>query len=995
MTSSSVRKLAAIMFTDMVGYTALMQEDEALARLKRERHRNVLQTAHQQCNGEIIQYYGDGTLSIFESAVCAVECAIEIQRKLSETPQVPLRIGIHVGEVVQEEDGIYGDGVNVASRVESFSVPGAVLVTDSVFQQIQNQRHLTTTSLGHFLFKNVRRPVEIFALTNNGLVIPSRNELQGKGQSYDTARNNLPHQLTSFIGRSEEIREICELFQLSRLITLTGPGGTGKTRLALKVAETLFSQFRHGLYWVPLASVSEVSSVGLAIAKALDLLQDPSKNMLQQLIEFLEQKETLLILDNFEQIVDAAPVVRQILAQCESVKILVTSRIVLQLQGEQEFPVQPFRVPAMNGNQTPEYLLQYPSVDLFYQRARAVNPDFKLNDQNLATIASICQRLDGLPLAIELAAARIKIFSPDALLKRLDHHLDLLKAEGTDRPERHQTLRQAIKWSYELLPLAEKILFHRLSIFSGGCDLEAIESICADSHSNQYEIVDLVLSLVNKSLLNRKENEQGEMRFYMLETIRAFSFESLTSYENPVAIQKAHAVYFVSKAEKAQPFLTGPEQAYWFASLESDLDNFREAVHWAIKNQEFELAFRIGIALWRLWVSRGMLHEGVNMAQRLLDCQLSHEFGRLKVKIVEGLIATYFYTGDYPLTLPLCRENLAFWKATGDEKEIAINMNHLGFGLINCGFIQEGIRVTRQALEIHKILKDIRGQAVSLNNLGWAYLNKGIPQEACIALEQSLHLRTSIKDERGIGFALINLARAKSILGHYREALALFDQGLSMLKENKEKVVSLWGIVNQTLLHYEMGNIDKLVKMLQDTSESISVTNLIYILKGWTNFFKGLLAEYNHSFQEAHHWLQQGTNIFEERQMFHYASKGWYYRSIVASDAGFPDEAWMHLSTSLEINNRFDFHLGLAENFEFAGVLFARAGELEKAGLLLSKARNLRLELEAPTPPVMEPYVLNVRNLIETGLPEEKLVNTTEVGIQMSVNEALKLFMQR
>ena len=991
MSKSSVRKLAVIMFTDIVGYTALMQEDEALAQVKRIRHKDVLHSAHKQYRGKILQYFGDGTLSIFESVVHAVECAIEIQLQLSKAPEVPLRIGIHLGDIVQEEDGVYGDGVNVASRVESFSVPGAVLITDTVFEQIQNQTHLQTTSLGKFHFKNVKRQVVIYALTNKGIVVPARDELEGKGHSIDATKQYLPQQLTSFIGRSEEIKETRELILQSRLVTLSGPGGTGKTRLALKVAESLAEQFVDGLYWVPLAAVSDVSSVGLTIAKALDLIQDPSKNMLDQLIDFLRQKETLLLLDNFEQIIEAAPVISQILTNCPGVKVLVTSRIVLHLQGEYEYPVNPLQVPVMNGNRTVGHLLKNPSVDLFCQRAKAVKPDFKLNDGNAPAIVNICHRLDGLPLAIELAAARIKIFSPDALLKRLDHQLDLLKTDSPDRPERHQTLRQAIKWSYELLPPPERDLFHRLSVFPGGCDLEAIESVCSGGNTGQYEVVDLVLALVNKSLLNRKEDDHGETRFYMLETIRAFAYEALEIHENPDVVQKAHALYFVSKAETAMPYLTGADQAHWFSSLEADLDNFREVINWTVKNQEFDLALRLGAALYRLWFCCNMVTEGVHLAQRLLEWQTPEQFSRLKAKITEGLIVTYFYGGGCVERFRPFKKKPTFWRNTRDEEEIANGLNHLGFAFMNIGLTQEGINYTNEALEMHKVRGDYRGQAVSYNNLGWAYLNAGVPRKAVPVLQQSLDLRKQVRDERGVGFAMVNLAMAKSVLGEYQEALTLFEKGIFIIKRNKDKVVILWGILHLAHLHYEQGNLNQLKKLwLEDEEVTLFKTNK-FILLGWDNFFKGLLAGDDGLMDEADDWIRYGIEIFQDKQMVHYANKGWYYRSKVAFDAGKYDLAWTYLKSSLEINVRHGILLGQAENLEFAGVLFATTGEQEKAALLLSKAGCMRLELGAPTPPVMKSYIQITEKILEEQLSPEELATFKEKGSVMNQDQAIHL----
>lgn len=989
MPSKQARTLAAIMFTDMVGYTALMQKDEILARRKRDRHRSVLKELHEKYDGQIIQYFGDGTLSIFDSSVDAVQCAIEIQQELQEPIEVPLRIGVHSGDIVVEADNILGDAVNLASRIESFSVPGAVLISDVVYGQIKNQPQFQLQSLGKFQLKNVDRPFEIFALANEGLIAPDPAELAGKGRRLDATKHNLPQQPTSFIGREQEIEEIGTLIQKKRLVTLTGPGGTGKTRLALKVAESLIEDFKDGLFWIPLAATSKPDSVSLAMIKALDLIQIPSKSGLDLLIEFLREKEILLILDNFEQVLEAASIVQALLQSCSSLKILVTSRIVLHLQMEQEYPLRPLPTPILNGNNQVERLMGFPSMNLFYQRAKAVKPKFDVNERNALAVADICRRLDGLPLALELAAARIKIFSPRALLSRLDRHLDLLKTENPDRPERHHTLRQTISWSYQLLPEKERRLFNRLAVFSGGCYLEAVESVCGQNGLDSFEIVDQVFALGNKSLISREEDSEGEIRFYLLETIRAFALEKLSEQEDLESLREAHARYFVARSEEAHPHLTGSDQARWLSLLEEDLNNFREAFNWTIKKGRYDLAFRLGIVLWRLWTARGMFKEGVSNAQRLLDCEVDENLKPFRAKIVTALVSTYFHMGDFATALSLCQENVLYWRQMGDQREIAKNLNHLGFALVRLSQTEVGVRYTNEALDMYRKLHDLRGQAVSYNNFGFGYMDAGEPKKAALNFEQSRKLRRQIQDERGVGIALINLSRAQTKLGLFIEAESNFIKGLDLLK--KDEAIYLWGLAHFGIMYYQKNEIEKCAQLLQDHKNRISNLDAIIWVQGFFKILEGFVAEYHGRYEKTRRLMQEVVQCFLEGESPIIMATGWYYRSKMAYNFGNWNAARDYMRSGLEINYKYNILLGCAENLELAGMICASTNELEKAALLLSHSRQMRSELETPVPPVLEADVADAWKRLRERLAPEKLEELIQKGKRMSREEIVGL----
>lgn len=524
-----MRKLAAIMFTDIAGYTAAMEADEAEAGRLRERRRRVLQATHLEHGGDILQYSGDGSLSIFDSAVAAVRCAVDIQKALQQAPIVPLRIGIHVGEFAKDEEGIYGHSVNIAARLESLALAGSVFISERVHEDIRNQSDLNTVCLGDFSLKNVENPVSVFAVSGEKLVVPNDDYLLEKGKVEEKQRLHLPPELTSFIGRQEEQETLSQLLMEKRLITLTGPGGIGKSRLVAKVATRVAAHFPDGIYFVALAPISDPGLVPDTIARTLGITVNPQKPTIESLKEHLKRKQLLLILDNFEQITPAAWMVSNLLADCSRIKVFVTSRIPLNIQGEQEFAVSPLQTPEGVRSTNDIVIDQYPSIELFLDRARSVKPSFRLQAGNLEEVASICAGLDGLPLAIELAAARIKLLPPKAILSRLSQRLDLLKGGAADKPPRHQTLRQSIAWSYDLLSAEEQSFFQTLSIFVGGADLEAIEAVYERPASSMEDPFDLLASLINHSLIRTAETEAGDSRFYMLETIPQNRFPSTSA----------------------------------------------------------------------------------------------------------------------------------------------------------------------------------------------------------------------------------------------------------------------------------------------------------------------------------------------------------------------------------------------------------------------------------------------------------------------------------
>jgi hypothetical protein len=389
--------------------------------------------------------------------------AIEIQKELRQPPDVPVRIGLHVGNVIVEPTGLIGDAVNIASRIESFGVPGGVLVSDSVHDQVRNQPQLAFVNLGKFKLKNVGRPFDIFAVSAGGLAVPAADLLLGKGERFASLPSNLPDPGTPLLGRDADLTALIGLLEQHRVVTVTGPGGIGKTRTAIEVCHRLASRFLDGIAFVSLAAVTDASDFMPALANTLGVKEAEGRSQAEGIVALIGDKRALLLLDNLEQVVSAAPEIAVLVSGCPELRILTTSRTLLRIDAERGYALSPLALPQQATAEGPESLMAYPGIALFVERAKGARSSFELTAESAPAVVAMCRRLDGLPLAIELAAARIRLLSPEALLQRLDHALDVLTTGQRDRPDRQQTLRATIDWSHSLLTASEKRLFRRMS----------------------------------------------------------------------------------------------------------------------------------------------------------------------------------------------------------------------------------------------------------------------------------------------------------------------------------------------------------------------------------------------------------------------------------------------------------------------------------------------------------------------------------------------------
>src|SRR5215218_4985898 len=519
------------LFTDVEGSTFLWERNLKAMSEALVRHDEILRTAIEAYEGHVFKTVGDAFYAAFPRAPKALSAALDAQRALhhaewEETGPLRVRMALHTGAAEERDGDYFGPSLNRVARLLSAGHGGQVLLSLATHELVRDELPEETglRDLGERRLKDLSRPERVFQITSSSL--PSEFPPL---RTLDSRRNNLPTQPTPLVGREREVAQVCERLRSPavRLLTLTGPGGTGKTRLGLQAAAELIDEFEGGTFFVPLAPITNPALVAPTIARVLGLTETGDQTLEELLRDYLRDRQTLLLVDNFEQVLGAAPLVTELLSAAPNLKVLTTSRILLRLYGEYEFAVPPLEVPDPGRRQSLEQVTQYEAVRLFIERARAAKADFAVTSDNAPEVAEICVRLDGLPLAIELAAARIKLLSPRAILDRLGDRLKLLTGGARNLPERQRTLRGAIEWSYDLLDAAERTLFTRAAVFSGGFTLEAMETVCDAGEELPLDIFEGASSLLDKSLLRQEEGTEDEPRFVMLETIHEYARERL------------------------------------------------------------------------------------------------------------------------------------------------------------------------------------------------------------------------------------------------------------------------------------------------------------------------------------------------------------------------------------------------------------------------------------------------------------------------------------
>jgi len=752
------------LFTDIEGSTRLLQaHPEAWPRVL-ARHNEVLRGAFTAHDGREVGTEGDSFFVGFPTASGAVAAAVAAQRALATEPwpdgiEVAVRMGLHTGEASFSADSYAGLNVHRASRIASAGHGGQVLLSDATRALLENElpAGVELRDLGEHRLRDLDQPEHLWQLVISGL----RSDFPPI-RSQDVA-NNLPKRLTTFLGREREIGEVSALLRASRLLTLTGPGGTGKTRLSLEVAKREMDRYPDGVFFVELAPISDAELVAPTVAQTLGLPDRGGRTAIERLVDHIGEKRMLLVLDNFEQVVDAGGAVSALLRACPNLTVLVSSRAVLHLDGEQEYAVPPLGVPDPARLPPLAQLSQYEAVALFIERARAVKPDFAITNDNAPAVAEICVRLDGLPLAIELAAARIRILTPRAMLGRLEHRLGLLAGGSRDLPERQQTLRGAIAWSHDMLDEADRSLFACLSVFVGGAGLDAVERVC--SGLVQGDLLDALASLVDKSLVRQSEGTDGQPRFAMLETIREFAVEQAVARGRWDELRERHAELLTAMAEEAQRHVMARDKRLWLDRLAEDHDNLRAAFGWAVERGDAATALRMSAALWRFWQMRGHLAEGLERVEQALAMPAAPDHPQARADALSAAAGLAYWLADQERARQLYALEIEAREALGDRRGLAEAHYGMSFTWSINDLLTEEAAATaelhvNQALAIFREIDDPTG----IGRCEWALANVlwGSRKPAA-AHEHALHALAvfeSIDDSFMVGWASYTLGLA-------------------------------------------------------------------------------------------------------------------------------------------------------------------------------------------------------------------------------------------
>jgi predicted ATPase/serine/threonine protein kinase len=614
-------------------------------------------------------------------------------------------------------------------------------------------------------------------------------------QQVEARPANLPVPRTGFVGREKEVAGVKELLlrQDVRLLTITGPGGIGKTRLAVEVANGLVESFPGGTHFVPLSSLNDPGLIASVIVQALGIREAGAQSPLEILKKNLQDSSRapmLLLMDNFEHLVQAAPTVAELLATGPNLKIMVTSRAALHVYGEHEFPVPPLALPDSRSVPSVQALLQCPAVALFVQRAAAAKPDFELNRENASAVTEICARLDGLPLAIELAAARVKVLSPSSMLTRLASRLQLLTGGSRDLPQRQQTLRAAMDWSYDLLSAAEQKLFRRLSVFVGGCTLEGAEAVCDTKSDLDLDLLDGMASMVDKSLVQQVERAKGESRFVMLETIREYALEKLEASGEEALTKRAHAAYCLVLAEEEATEQSGAEGAEWLERFASEHDNFRAALEWLTETGDAEWGLRLGTALFRYWEIREYLAEGRDRLGRLLKLAGAASPTKLRMRALFAAGVLAGEQGDYASAEALISESQNIAHELGDKTGIAVSLNALAVFARDRGDVATAHVLFEASLELWRELGDEKAVARALSNLANVLKLQGDYDRARSLYAECLAIFQRLGDRTGVAWSLNYQGDVARDQGDSAGAQALYEQGLVIFRELGDR----WGI---------------------------------------------------------------------------------------------------------------------------------------------------------------------------------------------------------
>lgn len=786
------------LFTDIESSTQMAQEFPEALHIALDKHHIILQEVLESNNGFIFEIVGDAFCCAFENAEDAIKAAVEIQKKLSEEKWdevvIRIRIGIHTGEA--EWDGKrYMGYITLArtARVMSSAYGEQIIISNDTYDPVSdkfdavNKLNIAFRDLGERRLKDVNQPIRLYQIISDGL----REEFPPL-KTLDARPNNLPVQLTSFIGRDKEMKIVKDLLDKTHLLTLTGTGGAGKSRLALQVAADVIDDFANGVWFIELAAVTKPEFLTPEILNTFQLKEEPDRSPEKILKDFLKDKEILFILDNCEHLIDeCAELAENLLIDNYKLKIIATSREALKCAGEQTHRVRSLEVPVPEKDISPQALTQFESVRLFIERALSVDPSFRVTNANASALSKICFQLDGIPLAIELAAARIKVMNVEKIQERLNDRFNLLTSGNRTALPRQKTLRALIDWSYELLSEEEKILWRRLSVFTGGWTLEAAEEICSDKDLQKELVLELLNQLAEKSILNyNKDNE----RYTILESLKQYGEEKFFHLNEKESIFSRHLTFFKNISLSSEPKLEGKDTNLWLEKLEADHCNLESAIYRSVSGNKTELGAELAGSLGRFWDIKGHYSTGKRLLNILPEEGLSkHSLG--KILLSKGLLN--MKTGHFDEAEKLYKNSLKLFDEVSEKSDIANTLYRLGHVALEKGNYENANYYFNKSLESGRDtdLKTITSN--SLNGLGTVAFYLGDFKNARDYYIEGLEINREAEDKRGIAFSLYGLGQLYLYQNEMEQARNFYEECNELFNETDDKrgiALSLYGM---------------------------------------------------------------------------------------------------------------------------------------------------------------------------------------------------------
>jgi len=769
-------------------------------------HFRLIDAAIAGHDGTLVSSEGDAVFAVFASARAAIEAAVEAQRAVAEHnwpsgEQLKVRMGAHAGEALLGGRDYTGLEVHRAARIAAAAWGGQILVSDAVRALSATLgEDISLLDLGLHQLRALPAPELLFQVCATGL--PS--DFPPPRADRLTAPTNLPTPATRFVGRRHELAQVRELIGRERLVMLIGPGGTGKTRLAIETGRATLDEFSDGVWFVGLDTVRDPSLVLSSIAQVMNVPEQPGRPLGAVIGERLAKAKTLLVLDNLEQVVAAGPDIGSLLGATENLRILGSSRQALRIGFEHVYQVAPLAIPAEPGKPTAADVRDLDSVALFIERARSVRSDFELTDSNAPDVAAICRRVDGLPLAIELAASRVNLLAPGQILARLDHRLTMLASSRRDLPDRQRTLRGAIDWSHELLDPGEQALFRRTSVFAGGADFDGLQAVVDPDGDLGADLLDVLSGLVDRSLIRSLQAGESS-RFEMLETIREYAAEKLAESAEEEVTRQRHAAYFAAMADSSSDVLTRPDRDEVLDRLDAELANLREAVRWSLAAGELDYCQRILVELSAFWHTRGHLAEARAGLDRMIEAASAPEFARQRARALGVAAELSSWATDYPAARRLTDQWIEAIEATGDRHELGRAKIMVGWSNVH-DRPEVGAAAFREARAIALEFDDPVTLSVANQGLSLALLHFGEDDEAEQLALEAIAATERSGDRYGQSFNFLTVGVVAMRRGDLAGAAANFGESLTRSREAHADIGTLIALDAVSQLSLAMGN---------------------------------------------------------------------------------------------------------------------------------------------------------------------------------------------